>query len=58
MLFAREDSVELAWSALTPVFEALEAGEGAPPETYAAGSDGPREAGRLMSGDVRTWRPL
>jgi glucose-6-phosphate 1-dehydrogenase len=58
MLFTREDSVELAWSALTPVLEAIEAGERAPLGIYTAGSDGPEEARRLMRRDGRTWRPL
>jgi len=58
MLFMREDSVELAWSALTPIFDALEAGKQAPLGTYAAGSNGPEEAARLIGKDGRAWRPL
>jgi len=55
MLFTREDSVELAWSALTPVLES----EGqAPLASYAAGSQGPSEATRLIERDGRAWRPL
>jgi glucose-6-phosphate 1-dehydrogenase len=55
MLFTREDSVELAWSALTPVLE--RAGQ-APLASYAAGSPGPPEAEQLMGQDGRAWRPL
>jgi glucose-6-phosphate 1-dehydrogenase len=58
MLFTREDSVELAWSVLTPVLEAIEAGACAPPGTYPAGSNGPDEAARLLQRDGRAWRPL
>jgi glucose-6-phosphate 1-dehydrogenase len=55
MLFTREDSVELAWSALTPVLES--AGK-TPPAAYASGSEGPAEATRLIERDGRAWRPL
>jgi glucose-6-phosphate 1-dehydrogenase len=58
MLFTREDSVELAWSVLTPVLEAIEAGACSPPGTYPAGSNGPDEAARLLQRDGRAWRPL
>lgn len=58
MLFMREDSVELAWSALTPVFDAVESGKRVPLATYAAGSNGPDEAARLIERDGRVWRPL
>ncbi len=58
MLFMREDSVELAWSALTPVLEAVAAGTTVPLASYPAGSDGPDEALRLIRRDGRTWRPL
>ncbi|HEX9113106.1 MAG TPA: glucose-6-phosphate dehydrogenase, partial [Nitrospirota bacterium] len=58
MLFMREDSVELAWSVLTPVLEAFDSGKGGPPALYAAGTDGPDQALRLIRKDGRTWRPL
>ncbi len=59
MLFMREDSVELAWSFLTPVLERFEGrdGEGVV-RSYAAGSDGPAGAGELIGRDGRAWRPL
>jgi glucose-6-phosphate 1-dehydrogenase len=59
MLFMREDSVELAWSVLTPVIDRLEAmtRTGDIP-LYSAGSDGPREATQLLARDGRGWRPL
>ena len=59
MLFMREDSVELAWSVLTPVLDRIES------ETarnrlhpYAAGSQGPAAAAELVTRDGRSWRPL
>lgn len=58
MLFMREDSVELAWSILTPVLDALESGKVVPLTRYAAGTDGPTEALRLLRKDGRSWRPL
>jgi glucose-6-phosphate 1-dehydrogenase len=58
MLFMREDSVELAWSSLTPLLESLEAGEGVPIPVYPAGSEGPDGARRMMERDGRAWRPL
>ncbi len=58
MLFMREDSVELAWSTLTPVLEMIESKNPVPLATYAAGSNGPDEAMRLIGKDGRVWRPL
>jgi glucose-6-phosphate 1-dehydrogenase len=58
MLFMREDSVELAWSVLTPVLDAVESGGRIPLASYAAGSDGPDEAVRLLGKDGHAWRPL
>jgi glucose-6-phosphate 1-dehydrogenase len=59
MLFTRQDGVERMWSVLTPAIEHLEAT--VKPEDmprYAAGSDGPDEAMRLIEKDGRAWRPL
>ncbi len=58
MLFMREDSVELSWSSLTPVLDALESGGGVPLASYASGSNGPEEALRMLKKDGRMWRPL
>jgi glucose-6-phosphate 1-dehydrogenase len=58
MLFMREDSVELAWSAITHVLDALESGNAVPLRFYKAGSDGPDEAAQLLNKDGRSWRPL
>ena len=56
MLFMREDSVELAWSTLTPLLDAIESETLVPLTVYPAGSDGPEEARRMMHRDGRTWR--
>jgi glucose-6-phosphate 1-dehydrogenase len=58
MLFMREDSVELAWSTLTPILESIESHKKVPLSAYPAGSDGPAEARRLIERDRRRWRPL
>jgi glucose-6-phosphate 1-dehydrogenase len=58
-LFMREDSVEQAWSLLTPVIEKLESTTEVDTfPNYEAGSSGPREAGLLIERDGRKWRPL
>lgn len=57
-LFARHDWIERAWAILTPILEAWKE----PPQTafpnYAAGSEGPWEAARLMQSTQHIWRPL
>jgi glucose-6-phosphate 1-dehydrogenase len=58
MLFMREDSVELAWSAITPVLEAIKSENAGRLRFYTAGSDGPDEAAQLLNKDNRSWRPL
>jgi glucose-6-phosphate 1-dehydrogenase len=58
MLFMREDSVELAWSTLTPLLENLASAGGVPIPIYPAGSEGPDEARRMIERDGRSWRPL
>jgi len=45
-LFVREDAVEAAWGVVNPVL-----GETTPVHLYSAGSWGPAEADRLVSGD-------
>ncbi|HUJ19041.1 MAG TPA: glucose-6-phosphate dehydrogenase [Nitrospirota bacterium] len=58
MLFMREDSVELAWSTLMPLLDAIASDTRAAIPVYPAGSDGPDEARRMIEGDGRFWRPL
>jgi glucose-6-phosphate 1-dehydrogenase len=55
-LFARRDGDEQAWSLLDPLLG--EQGSSEEPAAYAGGSDGPREAERLLRQDGHRWRPL
>ncbi len=55
-LFTRSHEVAAAWEFITPILEAWE-GQPAPRfPNYAAGSWGPIEADRLLSGCERGWR--
>ena len=56
-LFARSDEVEQAWSIIDPIASYADAPEH-PPELYAAGSDGPGAADRLLARDAAVWRPI
>ncbi len=59
MLFVREDGVELSWSLLTPLIQALEARrESGTSFLYESGSEGPNAAAALLEKDGRCWRPL
>jgi glucose-6-phosphate 1-dehydrogenase len=57
-LFARQDSVEIAWELLDPILRAW--GKVSPKNfpNYAAGSQGPKEADELIARDGRAWRSL
>jgi glucose-6-phosphate 1-dehydrogenase len=57
-LFTRRDEVEAEWRIITPIEEAW--AQLPPPAfpNYAAGSDGPEEADRLIQYDRNRWRPL
>jgi len=57
-LFTRRDEVEAEWRIITPIEEAWR--ELSPPQfpNYAAGSDGPEDANRLIKYDRQRWRPL
>jgi glucose-6-phosphate 1-dehydrogenase len=57
-LFQRADTVEAAWCA---VQDLLDVWPGAPADdfpNYAAGSDGPAAADRLLARDGRAWLPI
>jgi glucose-6-phosphate 1-dehydrogenase len=56
-LFARSDEVEQAWSIIDPVASFADAAEHAP-ELYAAGSEGPGSAERLLARDAANWHPI
>jgi len=55
-LFTRNDEVEAQWRICDPILESW-AGEAGPLPSYPAGSEGPREAGRLMP-EGRSWRAI
>lgn len=57
-LFTRRDEVEAEWKIITPIEEAW--AQLPPPSfpNYAAGSDGPSEADKLIQYDRKRWRPL
>ena len=56
--FTRRDEVEAEWRIITPIEEAW--AHLSTPEfpNYAAGSDGPAEADRMLEGSGRRWRPI
>ena len=60
MLFVRQDAVELTWSLLTPVIEALESGASKlDVSIHPAGAPGPREAAdNLLEQENDKWRKL
>ena len=57
-LFTRRDEVEAEWRIITPIEEAWR--ELPPPQfpNYAAGSEGPEEANKLIRYDKKKWRSL
>ncbi len=56
-LFIRRDEVEAQWRLITPIEEAWSNGE-QPVVTYAAGSDGPKEASEMLARSGHSWRSL
>jgi glucose-6-phosphate 1-dehydrogenase len=56
-LFSRADGVELEWEFVTPVVEAWEASTDEP-FFYEPGSDGPKEAVRLLAKSGHVWKRL
>jgi glucose-6-phosphate 1-dehydrogenase len=55
-LFARGDSVEAAWSLITPIHEGWAANKESKIHGYEAGQWGPAEADKLMEKEHREWR--
>src|SRR5262249_54894717 len=57
-LFQRADTIESSWAIVQPVLDlwAQERPNRLP--IYAAGSEGPEEAGALMQRDGRNWRRI
>jgi len=57
LLFQRADAIEESWAAVQPILSAW-AQSRAAPLGYAAGSDGPAEADRLLARSGHAWLPL
>jgi glucose-6-phosphate 1-dehydrogenase len=55
-LYARGDSVDVAWSLITPIHEGWESNRQSKVEDYPAGTWGPRGADEMIQGDGRRWR--
>jgi len=55
-LYARGDSVEVAWSLITPIHEGWKRNTDSKVNDYAAGTWGPKEADRMLEADGRRWR--
>jgi glucose-6-phosphate 1-dehydrogenase len=55
-LYARGDSVDAAWSLITPIHEAWRNDKRPAVSEYAAGTWGPKEADDIIQADGRRWR--
>jgi glucose-6-phosphate 1-dehydrogenase len=55
--FLRFDEVEWAWRVLDPILKAWQS-DSSPLPSYAAGSEGPAEASRILDSELHCWRPL
>ena len=55
-LYARGDSVEVAWSLITPIHEGWTDNKQSAVYDYPAGSWGPKEADEMLLADDRHWR--
>jgi glucose-6-phosphate 1-dehydrogenase len=55
-LYARGDSVDVAWSLITPIHHAWEEDRASVVSGYEAGSWGPKEADALLEKEGRRWR--
>jgi glucose-6-phosphate 1-dehydrogenase len=57
-LFQRDDNVESGWKVVQPILDAWKAGAVPPPDTYAAGSQGPAAADDLLARHGHRWRAI
>lgn len=55
-LYARGDSVEVAWQLITPIHEGWASNKESKVYEYAAGTWGPKEADEMLMKDGRRWR--
>jgi glucose-6-phosphate 1-dehydrogenase len=58
MLFTRADEVEAQWRVVQPILDAWESSRSPDFPNYAAGSDGPEAAARLLARRGSVWRDL
>jgi glucose-6-phosphate 1-dehydrogenase len=58
MLFQRAIDIEAGWRVVDPILHAWQAADGRDLHFYPAGSDGPKEAERLLSRSGQQWRPI
>jgi glucose-6-phosphate 1-dehydrogenase len=56
--FQRADTIEAGWGVVQPILNAWQQDRPAAIPTYAAGSEGPREADHLLACDSRAWREI
>jgi glucose-6-phosphate 1-dehydrogenase len=55
-LYARGDSVDVAWQLITPIHEGWASNKKSKVDNYAAGTWGPAEADQMLANDGRRWR--
>jgi len=55
-LFQRADQIESGWRVVQPLLDAWR--KARKPESYVAGSEGPKAADRLIAEDGRQWNPI
>ena len=56
-LFTRSDEIELAWSIIDPIVQRLDLPGAPTPYRYIPGTDGPPNAGELLTGHGHRWLP-
>jgi glucose-6-phosphate 1-dehydrogenase len=57
-LFQRANDIEAGWKVVQPMLDAWAQDQGRSLTYYPAGSEGPREADKLLARDGRRWRPI
>ncbi len=55
-LYARGDSVDVAWSLITPIHEGWQSNTQSKVCEYSSGTWGPKEADHMLAADGRRWR--
>ena len=58
MLFQRAVDIEAGWSVVDPILQVWATSDNRDLHRYAAGSDGPKEAERLLSHSGQQWRAI